>query len=103
MPYQLDPVDRPSGCLELDFKNLKEILKLKTTIKHIIDPGPDGNRKWIQCEILWKARISPYSIAQRFRIIKLELAKLTAEVLYSENLSGRINEKKRISDHPSEG
>ena len=82
---KLDPVDRPGvDALELDFKYLKKIFNRKTTIKNILLDQDliRGIGNGYSDEILWQARISPYSVASAIPDEKIrELVKLIPRVL----------------------
>jgi formamidopyrimidine-DNA glycosylase len=82
---RLNPVDRPgTDALELDFKYLKKIFNRKTTIKNILLDQDliRGIGNGYSDEILWEARISPYSIASAVPDEKIkDLLKLIPKVL----------------------
>jgi formamidopyrimidine-DNA glycosylase len=82
---KLDPVDRPGvDALELDFKYLKEIFNRKTTVKNILLDQDliRGIGNGYSDEILWEARISPYSVAAAIPDAKIkELVKIIPRLL----------------------
>ncbi len=100
---KLDPVDKagPDALSpELNFKYLKQALQRKTTIKKLlIDQDViRGIGNSYSDEILWEARISPYSIAAAIPDDKIKiLMKLIKKILKKEaeniykNYKGKIN------------
>jgi formamidopyrimidine-DNA glycosylase len=99
----LDPVDRQGiDALELDFDHLKKILNRKTTVKNILLDQDliRGIGNGYSDEILWEARISPYSISSAIPDKKIkELVKIIPRVLMDatkkidEAYPGRINDE----------
>ncbi|MEP7144952.1 MAG: Fpg/Nei family DNA glycosylase, partial [Ferruginibacter sp.] len=84
----------------LNFKYLQKVLKRKTTIKKLLihQDVIRGIGNSYSDEILWEARISPYSIAQAIpdakikelvTVIKKVLKKAT-EMIY-KNFEGKVN------------
>jgi len=77
---KLNPVDKEGvDAMELDFKYLKNIFNRKTTIKNILLDQEliRGIGNGYSDEILWEARISPYSIASAIPDEKIkELVKI---------------------------
>ncbi len=100
---RLDPVDRPGkDALDLDFEELKKIFDRKTTVKNILLDQDliRGIGNGYSDEILWAARISPYSIASAIPDKKIkELVKIIPKVLQEatkkidEAYPGRINDE----------
>jgi len=112
---KLDPVDKAGvDALELDFKNLKSIFNRKTTVKNIfLDQDLiRGIGNGYSDEILWEARISPYSVASAIPDDKIrELVKIIPRVLneaadkIDKAYPGRINDevKEFLKIHRREG
>jgi len=100
---QLDPVDRlGKDALDLDFDDLKKIFDRKTTIKNILldQDMIRGIGNGYSDEILWEARISPYSVASAIPDKKIkELVKIIPKVLLEATKKidaaypGRINDE----------
>jgi formamidopyrimidine-DNA glycosylase len=100
---KLDPEDRPGvDALKLDFKYLKEIFDRKTTIKNILLDQDliRGIGNGYSDEILWEARISPYSVAAAIPDAKIkELVKIIPHLLKEAThkiehaYPGRINDE----------
>ena len=100
---RLDPVDKKGVdaiSKELNFKYLKQALQRKTTIKKLlIDQDViRGIGNSYSDEILWAARISPYSIANAIPDAKVkELVTIIKKILKNEikqiykNYKGKIN------------
>ena len=100
---RLDPVDKngvDAISKELNFKYLKQALQRKTTIKKLlIDQDViRGIGNSYSDEILWAARISPYSIANAIPDAKVkELVTIIKKILKNEikqiykNYKGKIN------------
>jgi len=100
---KLDPVDKAGPdalSAALNFKYLKQALQRKTTIKKLlIDQDViRGIGNSYSDEILWEARISPYSIAAAIPDEKIKLlVKLIKKILKKEieniykNYKGKIN------------
>jgi formamidopyrimidine-DNA glycosylase len=82
---KLNPVDRAGvDALELDFAYLKEIFDRKTTIKNILLDQDliRGIGNGYSDEILWEARISPYSVASAIPDEKIRaLVKIIPKIL----------------------
>jgi formamidopyrimidine-DNA glycosylase len=82
---KLNPVDKEGvDALELDFKYLKKIFNRKTIIKNIMLDQDliRGIGNGYSDEILWEARISPYSIASAIPDEKIkELVKIIPKLL----------------------
>jgi formamidopyrimidine-DNA glycosylase len=82
---KLNPVDKEGvDAMELDFKYLKKIFNRKTTIKNIMLDQDliRGIGNGYSDEILWEARISPYSVASAIPDEKIkELVKIIPAVL----------------------
>ncbi len=82
---KLNPIDKDGvDAMELDFKYLKKIFDRKTTIKNIMLDQDliRGIGNGYSDEILWEARISPYSIASAIPDEKIkELVKIIPAVL----------------------
>jgi len=82
---KLNPVDKEGvDAMELDFKYLKKIFNRKTTIKNILLDQDliRGIGNGYSDEILWEARISPYSIASAIPDEKIkELVKIIPKLL----------------------
>ena len=105
---KLDPVDKAGVdalSKELNFKYLQKALKRKTSIKKVlIDQDViRGIGNSYSDEILWEARISPYSIAAAIPDEKIrELAPIIKKVLKKEidriykNFKGKINVEVKI-------
>ncbi len=116
---KLNPVDKAGiDALELDFNYLKKIFSRKTTIKNIfLDQDLiRGIGNGYSDEILWEARISPYSIAAAIPDSKIkELVKIIPGVLneatrkIDKAYPGKVNEEvkeflkihRRKGDSPS--
>jgi len=100
---RLDPVDRDGkDALNLDFDDLKKILNRKTTIKNVLLDQDliRGIGNGYSDEILWVARISPYSISSAVPDKKIkELVKIIPKVLMEATKKidaaypGRINDE----------
>jgi len=100
---RLDPVDRDGkDALNLDFDDLKKILNRKTTIKNVLLDQDliRGIGNGYSDEILWVARISPYSISSAIPDKKIkELVKIIPKVLMDATKKidaaypGRINDE----------
>jgi formamidopyrimidine-DNA glycosylase len=100
---RLNPIDKEGvDALELDFGYLKKIFKRKTTIKNIMLDQDliRGIGNGYSDEILWEARISPYSIASAIPDEKIkELVKTIPKVLrgaarkIDQAYPGRINDE----------
>jgi formamidopyrimidine-DNA glycosylase len=100
---RLDPVDRlGKDALDLDFDELKKIFNRKATIKNILLDQDliRGIGNGYSDEILWEARISPYSIASAIPDKKIkELVKIIPKVLQEATKKidkaypGRINDE----------
>ncbi|MCW3093290.1 MAG: DNA-formamidopyrimidine glycosylase [Ferruginibacter sp.] len=100
---KLNPVDKAGVDAisdELNFEYLKKALQRKTTIKKIlIDQDViRGIGNSYSDEILWEARISPYSVAQAIPDEKIkELVKIIKKILKKEteniykNFKGKVN------------
>lgn len=77
---KLNPIDKEGmDAMELDFKYLKKIFDRKTTIKNVLLDQDliRGIGNGYSDEILWEARISPYSIASAIPDEKIkELVKI---------------------------
>jgi formamidopyrimidine-DNA glycosylase len=84
---KLNPVDKKGiDALELTYKKLKEILNRKANIKNVLldQDSIRGIGNGYSDEILWKTRISPFSIASAIPDEKVkELAKNIKQVLKS--------------------
>jgi formamidopyrimidine-DNA glycosylase len=82
---RLNPVDKNGvDAMELDFKYLKSIFNRKTKVKDILLDQDliRGIGNGYSDEILWEARISPYSIASAIPDEKIkELVKLIPKLL----------------------
>ncbi len=82
---KLNPVDKDGiDAMELDFKSLKNIFNRKTKVKDILIDQDliRGIGNGYSDEILWAARISPYSIASAIPDEKIkELVKLIPKLL----------------------
>ena len=82
---KLNPVDKEGvDAMELDFKYLKMIFNRKTTIKNIMldQDLVRGIGNGYSDEILWEARISPYSIASAIPDEKIkELVRIIPKLL----------------------
>jgi formamidopyrimidine-DNA glycosylase len=82
---KLNPVDKAGrDALELDFDYLKKIFNRRTTIKNILLDQDliRGIGNGYSDEILWEARISPYSVASAIPDEKIkELVKRIPKVL----------------------
>jgi len=101
----LDPVDKDGVDAispELNFKYLKKALARKTTIKKLLTDQNviRGIGNGYSDEILWEARISPYSVAAAIPDNKIkELAQIIKKVLKKEtekiykNFTGKINDE----------
>src|SRR5688572_13580307 len=64
---KLDPVDKEGpDALEVTYKYLKSILQRKTTVKNVLldQDLVRGIGNGYSDEILWEAKISPYSVAE---------------------------------------
>jgi formamidopyrimidine-DNA glycosylase len=100
---KLNPVDKEGvDALELDFKYLKSAFNRKTTIKNILldQDVIRGIGNGYSDEILWEARISPYSVAAAIPDEKIkELVKIIPKVLkeatkkIDKAYPGRINDE----------
>jgi formamidopyrimidine-DNA glycosylase len=100
---RLDPVDRAGkDALDLDYDDLKKIFNRKTTIKNILLDQDliRGIGNGYSDEILWEARISPYSVASAIPDKKIkELVKIIPKVLLDATKKidaaypGRINDE----------
>jgi formamidopyrimidine-DNA glycosylase len=100
---KLNPIDRPGvDALQLDFAYLKKIFDRKTTIKNILLDQDliRGIGNGYSDEILWEARISPYSIASAIPDEKIrELVQIIPKVLndairkIDQAYPGRINDE----------
>jgi formamidopyrimidine-DNA glycosylase len=100
---KLNPEDRNGkDALDLNFENLKAIFGRKTTIKNILLDQDliRGIGNGYSDEILWEARISPYSIASAIPEKKIkDLVKIIPRVLLEatkkidEAYPGRINDE----------
>jgi formamidopyrimidine-DNA glycosylase len=100
---KLNPVDKAGiDALEPDFNKLKNIFNRKTTIKNILLDQDQirGIGNGYSDEILWEARISPYSVAAAIPDDKIrELVKLIPKVLneatdkIDKAYPGRINDE----------
>jgi formamidopyrimidine-DNA glycosylase len=98
---KLNPVDKQGiDALALNFKYLKGALKIKTTIKNILldQDVIRGIGNGYSDEILWEARISPFSVAQAIPDDKIkELVKVIPRVLKDatkkifKKYPGRVN------------
>ncbi|MEP6747497.1 MAG: DNA-formamidopyrimidine glycosylase family protein [Bacteroidota bacterium] len=100
---KLDPVDKlgvDALSPDLNFKYLQAALKRKTTIKKILTDQNviRGIGNSYSDEILWEARISPYSIAAAIPDDKIkDLVVITKKILKKEieqiytNFKGKIN------------
>lgn len=100
---KLDPVDKngvDAISKELNFKYLKQALQRKTTIKKLLIDQDiiRGIGNSYSDEILWAARISPYSIANAIPDVKIkELVTVIKKILKKEikqiytNYKGKIN------------
>jgi len=100
---KLHPVDKPGVdalSKELNFNYLKQALQRKTTIKKLlIDQNIiRGIGNSYSDEILWEARISPYSIAKEIPDAKIkELVRVIKRILKNgikqiyKNYKGKIN------------
>jgi formamidopyrimidine-DNA glycosylase len=82
---KLNPVDKNGvDAMELDYKTLKNILSRKTKVKDILLDQDliRGIGNGYSDEILWEARISPYSVASAIPDEKIkELVKLIPKLL----------------------
>jgi len=82
---RLNPVDKAGAdAMELDFKSLKTIFNRKTKVKDILLDQDliRGIGNGYSDEILWEARISPYSVASAIPDEKIkELVKLIPKLL----------------------
>lgn len=82
---KLNPIDKDGvDAMELDFKSLKNIFNRKTKVKDILLDQDliRGIGNGYSDEILWAARISPYSIASAIPDEKIkELVKLIPKLL----------------------
>ena len=82
---KLNPVDKDGiDAMELDFKSLKNIFNRKTKVKDILLDQDliRGIGNGYSDEILWEARISPYSVASAIPDEKIkELVKLIPKLL----------------------
>ncbi len=100
---KLDPVEK-SGLdalsPKLNFKYLKEILKRKTNIKNVLTNQQliRGIGNSYSDEILWEARISPYSIAEKVpddkikELVTIIKKRLRKEInLIYKNFPGKVN------------
>lgn len=100
---KLDPVDKAGmDAMELDFKYLKTIFDRKTIVKNILLDQDliRGIGNGYSDEILWEARISPYSVASAIPDGKIrELVKIIPRVLkeaiakIDKAYPGRINDE----------
>ncbi len=100
---RLDPVDRlGKDALDLSFDDLKKIFNRKTTVKNILldQDMIRGIGNGYSDEILWEARISPYSIASAIPDKKIkQLVKIIPKVLLEATKKidaaypGRINDE----------
>lgn len=100
---KLNPVDKDGvDAMELDFKYLKKIFNRKTIIKNILMDQDliRGIGNGYSDEILWNARISPYSIASAIPDEKIkELVKIIPSVLKEATekiykaYPGRVNDE----------
>lgn len=100
---KLNPIDRPGvDALLLDFAYLKKIFDRKTTIKNILLDQDliRGIGNGYSDEILWEARISPYSVASAIPDEKIrELVRIIPKVLNNaihkidQAYPGRINDE----------
>ncbi|HXB30465.1 MAG TPA: DNA-formamidopyrimidine glycosylase family protein [Puia sp.] len=100
---KLNPVDKDGvDAMELDFKYLKKIFNRKTTIKNILLDQDliRGIGNGYSDEILWEARISPYSIASAIpdekikELVKIIPAELKAAAKKIDKAyPGRINDE----------
>jgi formamidopyrimidine-DNA glycosylase len=100
---KLDPVDKEGVdalSAKLNFKYLKEILQRKTSIKNVLTNQEliRGIGNSYSDEILWEARISPYSVAEKIPDNKIkELASIIKKRLKKEinaiykNFPGKVN------------
>lgn len=100
---RLDPVDKlgvEAISTQLNFKYLKQALQRKTSIKKVLidQDAIRGIGNSYSDEILWQARISPYSVANAIPDAKIkELLTIIKRVLKKEivqiykNFPGKIN------------
>lgn len=98
---KLNPVDKEGvDALELSFKDLKQVLQRKTAIKQLLldQDLVRGIGNGYSDEILWAARISPYSradaipdekIRELLKKIKSELKSATSKIY--KKYPGRVN------------
>jgi formamidopyrimidine-DNA glycosylase len=100
---KLNPIDKDGvDAMELDFKYLKKIFNRKSTIKTILLDQDliRGIGNGYSDEILWEARISPYSVASAIPEEKIkELVKIIPAVLkeatqkIDKAFPGRVNDE----------
>jgi formamidopyrimidine-DNA glycosylase len=100
---KLNPIDKDGvDAMELDFKYLKKIFNRKSTIKTILLDQDliRGIGNGYSDEILWEARISPYSVASAIPEEKIkELVKIIPAVLkeatqkIDKAYPGRVNDE----------
>ena len=101
--FKLNPVDKDGvDALKLNYKYLKTILNRRTTIKNIMLDQDliRGIGNGYSDEILWKTRISPYSVAsaipdEKIKELVKEIPKVLKEAIrkIDKAYPGKINDE----------